>query len=187
MPGRNGRRFLFPPPIHLMGHAPLPVCLPTLERHHPLAPHFSQTQPSLLGLEGAQGGAGGQPGGRRPHSSRGTTRGHSGRRLTSPLLGQHANLLGQVGRCDELLTDSVPVPSPPTPQVRFLHDPSKAHGFVGAALSSNVIHFTKVGRRADACLDLDPDKKYRYLDMDIPRRVLDPTFRPPTLCSHVPS
>ena len=35
----------------------------------------------------------------------------------------------------------------PTPihpvQVRFLHEPTKAHGFVGAALSSNVIHFTK--------------------------------------------
>lgn len=30
-------------------------------------------------------------------------------------------------------------------EVRFLHDPSQPHGFVGAALSSNVIHFTKVG------------------------------------------
>jgi hypothetical protein len=29
------------------------------------------------------------------------------------------------------------------PQVRFLHEPSAAHGFVGAALSSNVIHFTR--------------------------------------------
>ena len=44
------------------------------------------------------------------------------------------------------LTQSRSPGSPPTPQVRFLHDPSKAHGFVGAALSSNVIHFTKVGR-----------------------------------------
>ena len=30
-------------------------------------------------------------------------------------------------------------------ELRFLHDPSQPHGFVGAALSSNVIHFTKVG------------------------------------------
>ena len=29
-------------------------------------------------------------------------------------------------------------------EVRFLHDPFQPHGFVGAALSSNVIHFTKV-------------------------------------------
>ena len=31
-------------------------------------------------------------------------------------------------------------------ELRFLHDPAQPHGFVGAALSSNVIHFTKVGR-----------------------------------------
>ena len=29
-------------------------------------------------------------------------------------------------------------------ELRFLHDPAQPHGFVGAALSSNVIHFTKV-------------------------------------------
>ena len=34
-------------------------------------------------------------------------------------------------------------PHSPCPQVRFLHEPSKAHGFVGAALASNVVHFTK--------------------------------------------
>ena len=45
-------------------------------------------------------------------------------------------------------------PLPPPLQVRFLHDPSKAHGFVGALLSSNIIHFTKVGGRADAILPL---------------------------------
>ena len=28
-------------------------------------------------------------------------------------------------------------------EVRFLHEPTAPHGFVGAALSSNVIHFTK--------------------------------------------
>lgn len=29
-------------------------------------------------------------------------------------------------------------------ELRFLHDPSQAHAYVGAALSSNVIHITKV-------------------------------------------
>ena len=29
-------------------------------------------------------------------------------------------------------------------ELRFLHDPDQAHGYCGAALSSNVIHFTKV-------------------------------------------
>ena len=40
------------------------------------------------------------------------------------------------------------------PQVRFLHDPSKAHGYVGALLSSNIIHFTKVGRIGGGRVDL---------------------------------
>lgn len=31
-------------------------------------------------------------------------------------------------------------------ETRFLHDPTKAEGFVGAALSSNVVYFTKVPR-----------------------------------------
>lgn len=31
------------------------------------------------------------------------------------------------------------------PQARFKHEPSSPHGFVGAALSSNVIHITKEG------------------------------------------
>ena len=30
-------------------------------------------------------------------------------------------------------------------EIRFLHNPDSTHGFVGAALSSNIIHFTKVG------------------------------------------
>ena len=34
IPGRNGQVFI-PPLMHLMGHAPLPVCLPTLERTPP--------------------------------------------------------------------------------------------------------------------------------------------------------
>lgn len=29
-------------------------------------------------------------------------------------------------------------------ELRFVHDPSKAHAYVGAALSSNIIHITKV-------------------------------------------
>lgn len=29
-------------------------------------------------------------------------------------------------------------------ETRFLHEPTAPHGFVGAALSSNIIHFTKV-------------------------------------------
>lgn len=30
-------------------------------------------------------------------------------------------------------------------EIRFLHNPESTHGYVGAALSSNIIHFTKVG------------------------------------------
>lgn len=56
----------------------------------------------------------------------------------------------------------LPPPLPPGMQVslgaeglipletRFLHDPAKPVGFVGAALSSNVIHFTLVS--GTACL-----------------------------------
>ena len=33
-------------------------------------------------------------------------------------------------------------------EVRFLHNPDSAHGFCGAALSSNIIHFTKVAALA---------------------------------------
>ena len=29
-------------------------------------------------------------------------------------------------------------------ETRFLHDPSKAQGFVGAALASNIVYFSKV-------------------------------------------
>lgn len=32
-------------------------------------------------------------------------------------------------------------------ELRFLHDPDSCHGFVGAALASNIIHFTKVSTR----------------------------------------
>ena len=33
-------------------------------------------------------------------------------------------------------------------ETRFLHEPSKPHGYVGAALASNVIYFTKAGPAA---------------------------------------
>lgn len=35
-------------------------------------------------------------------------------------------------------------------EIRFLHNPDSCHGFVGAALASNIIHFTKVQARWDA-------------------------------------
>ena len=43
-------------------------------------------------------------------------------------------------------------------ELRFLHDPAQPHGYVGAALSSNVIHFTKASRPAGMCraVLLDP-------------------------------
>eukprot|EP00887_Chlorella_sp_A99_P006032 scaffold22.g6032.t1 len=41
-------------------------------------------------------------------------------------------------------------------EVRFLHNPFKPHGFVGAALSSNVIHFTQA-RPSDARRRMDAD------------------------------
>lgn len=37
-------------------------------------------------------------------------------------------------------------------ELRFLHDPSKAHAFVGAALASNIIHITKVRLRSPPLL-----------------------------------
>ena len=46
----------------------------------------------------------------------------------------------------------------PFQELRFLHDPDQAHGFCGAALSSNVIHFTKVRARCTAlCLKRAPE------------------------------
>lgn len=35
-------------------------------------------------------------------------------------------------------------------ELRFLHNPDQPHGFCGAALSSNVIHFTKARARCMA-------------------------------------
>ena len=37
-------------------------------------------------------------------------------------------------------------------ELRFLHDPAQPHGYVGAALSSNVIHFTKASCSVQACM-----------------------------------
>lgn len=56
-------------------------------------------------------------------------------------------LLRALSKLARLNTRLTPPAIPP--QTRFLHDPWQPHGFVGAALSSNVIHFTKVGGRVD--------------------------------------
>lgn len=61
-------------------------------------------------------------------------------------------------------------------ELRFLHDPSQPHGFVGAALSSNVIHFTKVAcyraccvaGRCSFCLGADRQQQSRpYRDCSL--------------------
>ena len=41
-------------------------------------------------------------------------------------------------------------------ELRFLHNPDQPHGFCGAALSSNVIHFTKVCATAWPCFENPP-------------------------------
>ena len=41
-------------------------------------------------------------------------------------------------------------------ELRFLHNPDQPHGFCGAALSSNVIHFTKVRGRSTALFEGPP-------------------------------
>ena len=38
-------------------------------------------------------------------------------------------------------------------ELRFLHDPASPHAFVGAALSSNVIHITKARAFLDPCVN----------------------------------
>jgi selenium-binding protein 1 len=45
-------------------------------------------------------------------------------------------------------------------EVRFLHDPDRPNGFVGAALSSTMWHFTKAGDRwrADKVIEVEPVK-----------------------------
>lgn len=43
-------------------------------------------------------------------------------------------------------------------EIRFKHDPNSAHGYVGAALSSNVIHFTKV--RDSSCHTLTENQRH---------------------------
>jgi selenium-binding protein 1 len=45
-------------------------------------------------------------------------------------------------------------------EVRFLHDPDRPDGFVGAALSSTMWHFTKAGEkwRADKVIEVEPVK-----------------------------
>lgn len=47
-------------------------------------------------------------------------------------------------------------------ELRFLHDPAQPHGFVGAALSSNVIHFTKVGCSPDTSVRCLSQRLYEH-------------------------
>ena len=54
-------------------------------------------------------------------------------------------------------------------ELRFLHDPAQPHGFVGAALSSNVIHFTKASCSVWACC---ADACAHYSQEDSPHRIL---------------
>ena len=51
-------------------------------------------------------------------------------------------------------------------EVRFLHEPSAPHGFVGAALSSNVIHFTRSGAGNGAEWSAVPVIKQPWLDVE---------------------
>lgn len=57
---------------------------------------------------------------------------------------------------EKKLTQTVPLgPKGLIPlEVRFLHEPTAAHGFVGAALSSNVIHFTRASDAAPWTTDV---------------------------------
>ena len=48
-------------------------------------------------------------------------------------------------------------------ELRFLHDPSKAHAYVGAALSSNIIHITKVRQLIPAYSGLQPSQNLKTL------------------------
>ena len=59
-------------------------------------------------------------------------------------------------------------------EVRLLHSPEAAHGYVGTALSSNVFHFRKDGDRwrAAKVIDID-DREHEEWDMPVPGLVTD--------------
>ncbi|MFC6835767.1 selenium-binding protein SBP56-related protein [Halomarina ordinaria] len=59
-------------------------------------------------------------------------------------------------------------------EVRFLHSPVSTHGFVGAALSSNVFHFYEDGGEwhADKAIDVEP-REHDDWDMPVPGLVTD--------------
>ncbi|WP_254544227.1 selenium-binding family protein [Halomarina pelagica] len=60
-------------------------------------------------------------------------------------------------------------------EVRFLHSPVSTHGFVGAALSSNVFHFHREDGgewRADKVIDVEP-REHDGWDMPVPGLVTD--------------
>ncbi|MCT9094820.1 selenium-binding family protein [Haloarchaeobius sp. HME9146] len=59
-------------------------------------------------------------------------------------------------------------------EVRFLHSPVSTHGFLGAALSSNVFHFYEQGGeyRADKVIDVEP-REHDDWDFPMPGLVTD--------------
>lgn len=65
--------------------------------------------------------------------------------LCSPILCGGSSPLTQLPNCLLKLQISLGAEGLIPLEIRFLHNPWKANGFVGAALSSNVIHIHKVG------------------------------------------
>lgn len=59
-------------------------------------------------------------------------------------------------------------------EVRFLHSPESAHGYVGAALSSNVFHFSETDGewRAEKVIDFE-DREHEGWDMPVPSLLTD--------------
>jgi selenium-binding protein 1 len=59
-------------------------------------------------------------------------------------------------------------------EVRFLHTPESTHGYVGATLSSNVIHFYESGGeyRAETTIDVSP-REHEDWDMPMPGLITD--------------
>ena len=59
-------------------------------------------------------------------------------------------------------------------EVRFLHTPESTHGYVGATLSSNIIHFYESGGeyRAETAIDVSP-REHEDWDMPMPGLITD--------------
>jgi len=62
-------------------------------------------------------------------------------------------------------------------EVRFLHDPTKAHGFVGAALSSSVIHFHRDDANGDwkheKVIQVEPKEVTGWILPSVPALITD--------------